>query len=145
MIAVGFALILPCTTAAAGTLTGIAQAIDGDTIRVGDVKVRLQGVNAPEKTESLATEANRFMADLVNGKPVTCHLDGTVTHDRVVGICFVAGTEIGTAIVAAGLARDCRRFSRGRYGAIEAQNARQSITEKPYCQARSGTEQKQKL
>ena len=59
---------------AAERLVGRAKAIDGDTLEVGGVRVRLQGVAAPEvalpgqpKAEPGAPEAAAFMARLVDG------------------------------------------------------------------------------
>lgn len=106
--------------AASSTISGTAYAIDGDTIRVeGEGKVRLQGVAAPERNEKGGTEATDFMKRLVNGKDVRCELDGSRTYDRRVGICFLEGRDIGEAIIAAGLARDCPRYSGGRYRDVE--------------------------
>ncbi|MDP1963427.1 MAG: thermonuclease family protein [Reyranella sp.] len=107
-----------------GVLTGTAYAIDGDTIRIEDSgKVRLQGVAAPERNEPGGPAATDFMKRLVNGKEVRCELDGTRTYDRQVGICFVDGRDIGEAVIAAGLARDCPRYSGGRYAGAETPEA----------------------
>lgn len=131
-----FTSLLIAAPSAAGTLTGAGQAIDGDTIIVGKSQVRLQGVNAPEVDEPFADEALEFMGELVNDKPVVCELDGTVNRKRVIGICRVDGQDIGAAIIAAGLARDCPRYSKGRYQSIETDVARRRVGEKPYCRRR---------
>jgi len=118
---------------ATGTISGIAYAIDGDTIRIdGRTKIRLSGVAAPEKNERGGYEATDFMKRLINGKSVRCELDGTRTYDRAVGICFLGGRDIGEAVIAAGLARDCPRYSHGRYRAVEPPGAA-SLAFPPYC------------
>lgn len=49
MAAAAFALSLP-SGAAAQVIAGPAQAIDGDSLKVGGTEVRLFGVDAPEYT-----------------------------------------------------------------------------------------------
>lgn len=106
------------------TITGVAYATDGDTIKLDrKIRVRLSGVAAPERDEAGGAEATAFMARLVNGREVRCELDGTRSHDRVVGTCFVGGQDVGEAVIAAGLARDCPRFSNGRYASAERPGA----------------------
>lgn len=104
-------------------IEGPATVRDGDTIVVGNIPIRLQGVAAPEKHEPGGSEATGAMVKLVAGKTVTCNLTGERTHDRHVGICYVDGRDIGEMIIALGLARDCPRFSRGRYAAVEVNRA----------------------
>jgi endonuclease YncB( thermonuclease family) len=50
---------------------------------------------------------------------VTCVPDGTKTRNRVVAICYLAGQDIGQLIIEAVHARDCPRFSGGRYAGAE--------------------------
>jgi micrococcal nuclease len=88
---------------------------DGDTIEVGGVPIRLNGLAAPEHDEPGGPEATRAMVELVDGKTLRCELDGEQTHDRCAGICYLDGKDISAAMVAAGLARDCSHFSGGRY------------------------------
>ena len=115
------------------TISGIAYAIDGDTIRLdGRTKIRLSGVAAPETYERGGPEATSFMKMLVNGRNVDCDLDGTRTYDRLVGICYLDGSDIGEAVIAAGLARDCPRYSHGRYRSVEQPSAA-SLTFPRYC------------
>ena len=46
--------------------------------------------------------------------------DGTKARGRPVAICSIGNTDIGALQVLAGPARDCPRFSGGRYSAAEA-------------------------
>jgi endonuclease YncB( thermonuclease family) len=68
----------------------------------------------------LATAAWR---ELVLGKVATCELDGEATYDRCAAICHLNGTDISEEIVRMGLARDCPRYSGGRYRAAGQQAA----------------------
>lgn len=96
----------------------ISHVRDADTIEVTDrrgrtIAVRLSGVDAPELDESGGRDGMNWMQRNFAGKPVRCELDGTKTHDRLVGTCFgTDGTDISAAVIAAGWAQDCPRYSR---------------------------------
>jgi micrococcal nuclease len=64
------------------------------------------------------------MQDLAEGRTVVCELTGERTRGRRVGACMVDGHDIGGELIEAGLARDCPRFSRGRYAELEPEAAR---------------------
>jgi endonuclease YncB( thermonuclease family) len=124
------ALILLVMPAAAGErLAGRAHVTDGDTIRVGGVAVRLKGVAAPEVAhfgdpgEPGGEQAKAFMVELVEGQIVICDLTQERTHGRRVGWCYRDGQDIAEALIRAGLARDCPRFSGGRYAVAEQPEA----------------------
>lgn len=106
---------------------------DGDTVEVGGIPIRLQGVSAPELKEPLGLKSKRFMVDLVQGKRVRCELNGQKNHDRRIGICYRQGKDIGAEVIKAGLALDCPRFSGGRYRSIEVAAARGKIKLPGYC------------
>jgi endonuclease YncB( thermonuclease family) len=113
-----------------GTVTHVR---DGDTIEVGKIPIRLNGVSAPELDEPLGQQSKQFMRDLVDGKSVRCELNGKKTYDRFVGVCYLDGKDIGVSVIEAGLALDCPKFSGGRYKAVEAVAAREAITLPGYC------------
>jgi endonuclease YncB( thermonuclease family) len=104
-IAVALPLLAP------DTVSGVATAIDGDTIRVGQhmaIHVRIQGIAAPETYQPGGKDAQARMHTLVDGKVVTCTIPfAAETHDRMVGACSVDGADIGGIMTSDGLARDC--------------------------------------
>ena len=117
-------LILPIALDARAenlTLTGtVSHVRDGDTIEVGPIAIRLQGLAAPEGNEPGGNIATDAMRDLVLGKDVRCDLTGDRSYDRVIGVCFLEdGRDVGEVMVFQGNARDCYRFSRGRYADAE--------------------------
>ena len=113
-----------------GTVTHIR---DGDTIEVGKIPIRLNGVSAPELKEPLEPQSKQFMRNLVNGKHVRCELTGAKTYDRFVGTCYLDGENIGIAVIAAERALDCPRYSGGRYAEFELAAARELIKLPNYC------------
>ena len=114
-------LLLIASQAVAGvaTLTGNGAVKDGDGILFGKVEVRLQGVAAPEMHDPGGREAKRALELLIKDSIVTCELDGTLARKRPVGICYVDGVDVGSALIKAGFARDCPNFSKGRYSTDE--------------------------
>lgn len=113
-----------------GTVTHVR---DGDTIEVGKIPIRLNGVSAPEMDEPLGSQSKAFMVNLVDGKNVRCELTGAKTYDRLVGTCYVGDIDIGTAIISEGLALDCPRYSGGRYAEFETAEALEQIKLPGYC------------
>ncbi len=116
----------PSNIATVATLTGYATAADGDDLRFGDVRVRLAGIAAPEDRRGLVQpggpEATAALARLVEGRRVTCHLDGSTAGRslRPVATCRAGGADLGWAMVQGGWARDCPAHSGGRYAGAEA-------------------------
>jgi micrococcal nuclease len=97
-----------------GTLTGqVTYVRDGDTIVVGSMPIRLNGLAAPEGDEPGGAAATQAMTELVQGRTLRCELDGERTHDRCVGVCYLDSADIAEVMVREGLARDCPRFSGG--------------------------------
>lgn len=135
-VAVLVALVLVTTPALADPtiLTGgVTKVRDGDTIEVGKIPIRLNGVSAPEINEPLGPESRYFLVDLVMGKRVRCELDGTKTYDRWVGVCYLNSGDIGAAVIGAGLALDCPRYSGRRYAKLEVPAAALRMRLPKYC------------
>ena len=115
-----------------GTVTHVR---DGDTIEVEGVAVRLSGLHAPEMDEAGGPAARAFMVELVAGRIVQCRLEGRQSYDREIGTCALDGDDIAGLLVAAGLGRDCPRFSGGHYADLET-NASREIQLPAYCRPR---------
>lgn len=121
--------------AAQGSITGNCRVVDGDTIYVDSTEVRLSGVAAPELREPGGKQAAEYLRTVCEGQPVRCDLDGSKTRGREVGICYVNDADIGAVVIAKGLARDCTRFSGGRYAALEKSEAKY-LAYPGYCSPR---------
>lgn len=120
----------PQATSAIAVRRYAVHVIDADTLRVADTKVRLNGIAAPEEGHPAYRQGKIFVRRLVRqSQSVRCNLMGEQTYDREVGYCFVLldgkSLDIQAEIVSAGLARDCRRYSGGRYRRLEAPEARE--------------------
>lgn len=103
------------------TLVGQVQVLDGDTLRVGSMLVRLHGLDAPEVEQMCGTGDSPMwpcgdwvrseVRALYHGKMATCQVLDRDRYDRAVATCQVAGQDVGEILVAAGLAFAYRSYS----------------------------------
>lgn len=95
-------------------LAGAAYAVDGDTLRMGDERMRLLGIDAPERDQSCTSKngkawacgevARERLAELIMGEAVTCAGNRRDLYDRALVTCKVHGKDIGAVLVSEGLA-----------------------------------------
>lgn len=92
------------------------RAVDGDTLRIGVVSIRLYGIDAPEMKQTcgdwpageLAQEA---LASMVIGRKVDCVSKAHDRYGRMVAVCTVDGVDIGAEMVRSGMAWAFSRYS----------------------------------
>jgi endonuclease YncB( thermonuclease family) len=94
-------------------VSGRAYVLDGDTIEVGGVRVRLQGLHCPEAGEPGGIAATSAMQRLTRGDTVRCTLTGERSYDRIVGTCYVGDTDLTAAIIRQGVCARCPRYDPG--------------------------------
>ncbi len=108
-IALCFLLFLSIA-ASADTLTGkVVKVADCDSITVLDNtniqhRIRLQGIDAPERKQSFGNASRKHLASLVAGKTVTVKWDKRDRYRRIVGFVIVDGQDVNLAQVKAGMA-----------------------------------------
>lgn len=83
--------------------------IDGDTISVmhdgAEVRVRLHGVDCPEKSQAFGQRAKEFSSNQVFGKVVTVHPTATDRYGRTVGhVVLENGMDLSGLLLEAGFA-----------------------------------------
>jgi endonuclease YncB( thermonuclease family) len=120
-----------------GTVAGKARVHDGDTLGLTDpvlgaVRVRLDGMDAPELAQTCldaagqswacGMAAQRELSRLAEGRMVRCETLGYDRYGRVLADCAVGADGLGAALVLAGLA-----VAEGRY-AGEERRARDAKT-----------------
>lgn len=115
------------------TLHGYGVALDGDTIKVDGVHVRLWGIDAEELDEPHGVEALHAMQSLLRYGMVECRQIGKDHYGRTVATCSNPYADLGAAMVSAGLALDCQHYSGGAYRHLEPPGARSRLIQKPYC------------
>ena len=112
--------LLPMSVALADT-TGPARVVDGDTIWIGDTKIRLHGIDAPEMKQTCRTSkgkeqlcgqlAKQALERLVKGQDVTCKGDKRDRYKRLIAVCYVGPFDINEQMVAEGWAMAYRKYS----------------------------------
>ncbi|WP_420861409.1 thermonuclease family protein [Algirhabdus cladophorae] len=109
-------------------LKGKAYIIDGDTIVIHKIKIRLAGIDAPELDQPWGQKSKWEMVKICKGQVIDVELTGETSYDRLVGTCFLPdGRDIGAEIIKAGLALDGGHFSKGKYRHLEPDGVRQRL------------------
>lgn len=87
----------------------VISVTDGDTIKIltskrQQIKVRLYGIDAPEKKQPYGTAAKQYLADLVAGKTLQIEEHGKDRHKRVLGVVYLDGKDVNEILVLNGYA-----------------------------------------
>lgn len=98
-----------------GAISGRARVIDGDTLEISSQRIRLWGINAPERSDPLGPAATAFLRKTVQDAIVTCHPRDRDRYNRIVARCFVLERDLARDLVTAGHAVDYPRYSKGYY------------------------------
>jgi len=118
----------PCpkpVAARLSTITGKCYVIDGDTIQIGKVRLRLAGIDAPELDHPWGKKAKWELVQLCKGHLITAELEPAISYDRVVATCFLPdGRDLSAEMVRRGYALDWPKFSGGKYAYLEPEGAR---------------------
>ena len=92
-------------------IVGNAQVIDGDSLVVAGVEIRLYGIDAPEYRQPCfrrgrpwrcGIDATRALRAMIAGRPVACRSREEDRYGRTVATCSVEGRDLGAAMVAGG-------------------------------------------
>ena len=95
-------------------------AIDGDTFKWGNDRVRLWGIDAPEIDTADGRVAATELRYLIEGQTLICEKKGVDSYGRTVAQCWnESGEDIACAMVAMDLADDWSYFSNGYYKECE--------------------------
>jgi endonuclease YncB( thermonuclease family) len=96
-------------------ITGRAWVVDGDTIRIAGIPIRLEGIDAPEKAQTCrdsnggtwpcGAAATRQLREHTRGQNVTCKPRAFDRYGRVVATCSLAdGSDVNAWLVRDGWA-----------------------------------------
>lgn len=106
--------------ALAQDISGPAQAVDGDSLSLSGISVRLYGIDAPEYDQKCTRGGEAWdcgkaaaakLGELLARGSVRCRQRDVDDYGRNVAVCSVNGTDLGRAMVEAGMALAFRRYS----------------------------------
>jgi endonuclease YncB( thermonuclease family) len=113
-------------------IVGEASVIDGDTLAVGPLRVRLHGIDAPESGQVCPSKhggewdcgevATRRLSDLTDGRIVSCEALDLDIYGRIIAVCYQGDFDLNALLVREGLAWAYTRYSDDYAG--EEQRAR---------------------
>ena len=107
----------------------LERVIDGDTFVASGRKIRLWGVDTPEKDEVGYKTATWFLEALLKEDEIKCQFISKDKYKRDVMRCYVDGIDVGSELVKFGMAKDYIHYSRGYYQTQEkeAKSAKKGI------------------
>lgn len=104
----------------AGLIIGRASVIDGDTLDVRSVRIRLEGVDAPESSQRCGSAGDEWMcgreaamalSEWIGERNVSCRPQGVDRYQRTLARCFVGSEDIQAWLVLNGWALAYRDYS----------------------------------
>lgn len=110
------------------TRNGKPTVADGDTLQMGDRRIRLAGIDAPEyhqtcddggRVVECGRASRNHLAKLIGGRAVNCSGDRSDQYGRLLGICRAGDVDLNATMV-----RDGWAVSYNAYPAEEAQARR---------------------
>ena len=128
------------------SVTGQARVIDGDTLVIGNERVRFIGMDAPETRQvcehadggrwPCGQAAKKALQALIGDEPVTCRGDKLSRYGRRLAVCRVGGMDVGRLMVRQGNAVLFKPY--GLYATDEAtaRRARTGIWQGRFIQPR---------
>ncbi|HQS58342.1 MAG: nuclease [Gallionellales bacterium 35-53-114] len=110
------AILLLANVAIASTLEGrVVGVADGDTVTILDssntqFKIRLMGIDAPEKKQAFGNKSKQSLSDLVFNKQVMIEYSKKDKYGRTVGKILVEGVDANLEQVKAGMAWHYKQY-----------------------------------
>lgn len=114
LLTVGIVLAAPPKVV--DTLTGkVIGVTDGDTVKVlvnrQTIKVRLEGIDAPESSQSFGTKSKQALSKMVFGKSVTVKKTGEDRYGRTLGIIMVGDVDANAKMIEDGWAWHYKKYN----------------------------------
>ena len=111
-------------------ISGFAKVVDGDTIKINSKKIRLYGIDAPEKKQKckktyLTISFMSFTKDYmcgevstqnlikkINNQKLNCNIIDVDSYKRLIGECFKRNINLNSWMVSNGYAVAYRKYSK---------------------------------
>ena len=112
------------------SITGHAEVTDGDTIKINTFKIRLNGIDAPEKKQkckrpyleifififyedySCGQKSTEALIKKINNQKITCKISDVDYFKRLIGECYKRKINLNAWLVSNGHAVAFRKYSK---------------------------------
>ena len=112
------------------SISGYAKITDGDTIKIDTFKIRLNGIDAPEKKQlckkpyltifmftffedyPCGLKSTEALTKKINNQKVTCKISNVDYFKRLIGECYKRKTNLNAWLVSNGHAVAYRKYSK---------------------------------
>jgi endonuclease YncB( thermonuclease family) len=125
-----------------GAIVGRALVIDGDTIEISGIRIRLHGIDAPESDQVCYREGRAYgcgrdatlaLLDKLRQQTVACRQRDVDRYRRIVAVCGIGSEDVNAWMVQQGWAVAYRRFSQDYVPhEQDAQTARRGLWRGPF-------------
>lgn len=123
-------LLFGCATSHADTLIGKCSYVqDGDSLKFiqqghsDEVRVRLYGIDAPEKNQEFSTQSRKKLEKLTRGKTIRLKVVDKDKYGRYVAHVYVGKTYVNREMLSSGLAWHYEYHADTDSGLAEAERA----------------------
>lgn len=108
-------------------VSGHMTVTDGDTLKHGDLRIRLLGIDTCERGQTALLNGQEWdcyragkslLETLTKSKRVDCTDEGRDRYQRLLSICYVDNTNLNQAMIESGLAVVYRHRGRPTYPAM---------------------------
>ena len=102
-------------------INGDAKVIDGDTIHISKNKIRLHGIDAPEKNQKCVfnnkdwecgKNSTLALREMIENSPVICRINDVDRYKRYIAVCFSDKKSLNKMMVKNGWAIAYRYYSK---------------------------------
>jgi endonuclease YncB( thermonuclease family) len=124
-----FLLLLLSASALADDFVGQASVVDGDTLEIHGIRIRLWGIDAPESSQlcrgddslqyRCGAQAANDLDAFIARRSVNCSPLSFDPYGRTVATCSVGAIDLGEWLVRKGLALDWPQYSKGSYSGAQ--------------------------
>ena len=95
----------------------VIKVTDGDTVNVHTsdnetCKIRLSGIDAPEKKQAFGNRSKQALAELIDGKTVTVEYNKLDKYQRLVGKIVFHGQDVNLRQINLGLAWHFKKYEK---------------------------------
>ena len=112
-----FAFLITLNVSASEIVGQVIKVTDGDTITILDVnnvqyKIRLSGIDAPEKKQAFGNVSKQSLAEMIAGQVVTVGYNKLDSYGRVIGKVSFKSRDINLEQIKRGYAWHYKKYER---------------------------------